>query len=118
MAMMGSGVADGEDRARRATEDAIASPLLEDINLSGVKGILANITCGMDLSIGEFDEVGGILRDIDSDDANVVVGTVIDHSANEGEQRVTVVATGLGETISSKERTVMLVPQGDTEAAT
>ncbi len=74
MAMMGSGVASGEDRARRATEDAIASPLLEDINLSGVKGILANITAGMDLSIGEFDEVGGnILRDIASDDATVVV---------------------------------------------
>jgi len=116
MAMMGSGVADGEDRARRATEDAIASPLLEDINLSGVKGILANITCGMDLSIGEFDEVGGILRDIASDDATVVVGTVIDPSANEGELRVTVVATGLGETQRRTERPVKLVAQGGGEA--
>jgi cell division protein FtsZ len=118
MAMMGSGVADGEDRARRATEDAIASPLLEDINLSGVKGILANITCGMDLSIGEFDEVGGILRDIASDDATVVVGTVIDPSATEGELRVTVVATGLGETQRRTERPVKLVAQGGGEAET
>lgn len=118
MAMMGSGVADGEDRARRATEDAIASPLLEDINLSGVKGILANITCGMDLSIGEFDEVGGILRDIASDDATVVVGTVIDPSATEGELRVTVVATGLGETQRKAERPVKLVAQGGGESGT
>src|SRR6056297_2030178 len=95
MAMMGSGAAVGDERARQATEDAIASPLLEDINLSGVKGILANITAGTDLSIGEFDEVGGILRDIASDDATVVVGTVIDPSMTEGELRVTVVATGL-----------------------
>ncbi|MGH8225612.1 MAG: cell division protein FtsZ [Gammaproteobacteria bacterium] len=112
MAMMGSGVASGEDRARRATEDAIASPLLEDINLSGVKGILANITAGMDLSIGEFDEVGGILRDIASDDATVVVGTVIDPAATDGELRVTVVATGLGHTHREVERPVKLVAQG------
>jgi cell division protein FtsZ len=116
MAMMGSGVASGDDRARRATEDAIASPLLEDVNLSGVKGILANITAGMDLSIGEFDEVGGILRDIASDDATVVVGTVIDPAATEGELRVTVVATGLGERERQRERPVKLVAQGGGEA--
>ena len=113
MAMMGSGAAVGEERARRATEDAIASPLLEDINLSGVKGILANITAGTDLSIGEFDEVGGILRDIASDDATVVVGTVIDPSMTEGELRVTVVATGLASTRQEVERPEMkLVAQG------
>ncbi len=117
MAMMGSGVASGDDRARRATEDAIASPLLEDVNLSGVKGILANITAGMDLSIGEFDEVGGILRDIASDDATVVVGTVIDPAATDGELRVTVVATGLGERQHKTERPpVKLVAQGGGEA--
>ncbi|MGH8273188.1 MAG: cell division protein FtsZ [Gammaproteobacteria bacterium] len=116
MAMMGSGVASGDDRARRATEDAIASPLLEDINLSGVKGILANITAGMDLSIGEFDEVGSILRDIASDDATVVVGTVIDPAATDGELRVTVVATGLGERREERERPVKLVAQGGGEA--
>lgn len=104
MAMMGSGSATGDERARRATEDAIASPLLEDINLSGVKGILANITAGMDLSIGEFDEVGGVLRDIASEDATVVVGTVIDPGMTEGEIRITVVATGLVQTREPGER--------------
>lgn len=118
MAMMGSGAAVGEERARRATEDAIASPLLEDINLSGVKGILANISAGTDMSIGEFDEVGGILRDIASDDATVVVGTVIDPSMTEGELRVTVVATGLGSRQHEAERPEMkLVAQGGGDAA-
>ncbi len=113
MAMMGSGAAVGDERAREATEDAIASPLLEDVNLSGVKGILANITAGTDLSIGEFDEVGGILRDIASDDATVVVGTVIDPSMTEGELRVTVVATGLASNRQDVERPEMkLVAQG------
>ncbi len=113
MAMMGSGAATGEERARRATEDAIASPLLEDINLSGVKGILANISAGTDMSIGEFDEVGSILRDIASDDATVVVGTVIDPSMTEGELRVTVVATGLGPRQHEVERPeIKLVAQG------
>lgn len=107
MAMMGSGAATGDDRARRATEQAIASPLLEDVNLSGVKGILANITAGMDLTIGEFDEVGGLLRDIASDDATVVVGTVIDPELNEDELRVTVVATGLGGNSKGVERPEM-----------
>lgn len=95
MAMMGTGTASGESRAQQATEEAIASPLLEDINLSNVQGILANITAGMDLSIGEFNEVGGILKDIASEDATVVAGAVIDPGMPEGELRVTVVATGL-----------------------
>ncbi|HEX5313391.1 MAG TPA: cell division protein FtsZ [Gammaproteobacteria bacterium] len=107
MAMMGSGAAQGEGRARKATESAIASPLLEDVSLSGVKGILANITAGMDLTIGEFDEVGNILRDIASDDATVVVGTVIDPGMNDGELRVTVVATGLGRQRAEAERPEM-----------
>ncbi|MGH7688566.1 MAG: cell division protein FtsZ [Gammaproteobacteria bacterium] len=117
MAMMGSGAARGEERARRATEDAIASPLLEDVSLSGVKGILANITAGMDLSIGEFDEVGNILRDIASDDATVVVGTVIDPAMTEGEIRVTVVATGLGHSRREAERPeIKLVARGGGQA--
>lgn len=118
MAMMGSGAASGEERARRATEDAIASPLLEDVSLSGVKGILANITAGMDLSIGEFDEVGNILRDIASDDATVVVGTVIDPAMTDGELRVTVVATGLGQIRRGAERPEMkLVAQAGGDGA-
>ncbi len=97
MAMMGSGVATGEDRAREAAEAAVASPLLEDVNLAGAKGILVNVTAGMDLAIGEFQEVGNTVKEFASDDATVVVGTVID-PAMSGEVRVTVVATGLGRT--------------------
>jgi cell division protein FtsZ len=95
MAMMGSGVARGENRAKDAAELAVSSPLLEDINLSGAHGILVNVTAGMDLSIGEFQEVGNIVKQFASDDATVVVGTVIDPELSD-EMRVTVVATGLG----------------------
>lgn len=95
MAMMGSGKAQGDDRAVIAAEAAISSPLLEDINLSGARGILVNITAGMDLSIGEFDEVGNTVKQFASDNATVVVGTVIDPEMS-GEMRVTIVATGLG----------------------
>ncbi len=94
MAMMGTGCAQGKDRAREAAEQAVASPLLDDINLAGARGVLVNVTAGLDLSIGEFDEVGNIVKDFASDDATVVVGTVIDPEMN-GELRVTLVATGL-----------------------
>ena len=95
MAMMGSGVASGENRAREAAEAAVSSPLLEDINLAGAHGILVNVTAGMDLSIGEFQEVGQIVKQFASEDATVVVGTVIDPELT-NQVRVTVVATGLG----------------------
>ena len=95
MAMMGSGAASGEGRARAAAEAAVSSPLLEDINLAGAHGILVNVTAGMDLSIGEFQEVGQIVKQFASDDATVVVGTVIDPELS-NQVRVTVVATGLG----------------------
>lgn len=93
-AMMGTGVARGDDRAREATEAAINSPLLEDIDLKGASGILVNITAGMDLSLGEFAEVGEVVEEYASDNATVVVGTVIDPDMSE-ELKVTVVATGL-----------------------
>ena len=96
MAMMGTGVASGENRAREAAEAAIASPLLEDINLSGAKGILVNITAGLDMSIGEFEEVGETVKNFTSEGAIVVVGTVIDPEMRD-EVRVTVVVTGLGQ---------------------
>jgi cell division protein FtsZ len=102
VAMMGSGSARGEGRARAAAEDAIHSPLLEDVNLSGARGILVNITAGLDLTIGEFDEVGNTVKEVACDDATVVVGTVIDPDM-EDELRVTVVATGLGEMAVRKE---------------
>jgi cell division protein FtsZ len=95
MAMMGSGAASGEGRAREAAEAAVSSPLLEDINLAGAHGILVNVTAGMDLSIGEFQEVGNIVKQFASEDATVVVGTVIDPELS-NQVRVTVVATGLG----------------------
>jgi len=103
MAVMGNGVASGEGRAREAAERAIACPLLEDVNLAGAKGILVNITAGMDMGIGEFDEVGQAIREFASDDAQVVVGTVIDPEL-ENEMRVTVVATGLGRPRGADER--------------
>ena len=96
MAMMGAGSASGENRAREAATAAISSPLLEDVNISGAQGILVNVTAGLDLSIGELDDVGTAITDLASDDANVVVGTVIDANMAEGELRVTMVATGLG----------------------
>ncbi|MFT5482420.1 MAG: cell division protein FtsZ [Halieaceae bacterium] len=95
MAMMGTGYATGENRAREAAQAAIMSPLLEDINLQGARGILVNITAGLDLSLGEFSEVGDIIEEFASENATVVVGTVIDPDMSE-EIKVTVVATGLG----------------------
>ncbi len=95
LAMMGTGRATGENRAREAAAEAIASPLLENIDLAGARGLLVNITAGMDLTIGEFDEVGNIITELASDDATVVVGTAIDPDM-EGELRVTIVATGIG----------------------
>ncbi len=95
LAVMGSGQASGEGRAREAAERAVACPLLEDANIAGAHGILVNVTAGMDLSIGEFDEVGNAVKEFASEDATVVVGTVIDPEL-ESELRVTVVATGLG----------------------
>jgi cell division protein FtsZ len=96
MAMMGSGIATGEDRARVAAEAAVHSPLLEDINLQGARGILVNITAGPDLSLGEFSDVGDTIEEFASDNATVVVGTVIDPEMGD-QLRVTVVATGLGQ---------------------
>ncbi len=95
MAMMGSGVAAGEDRARQAAETAIASPLLEDVDLEGARGILVNVTAGPNLSMGEFGTVGQAVRELASDNATIVIGTVIDEDMGD-ELRVTVVATGIG----------------------
>lgn len=94
-AMMGSGVAKGEDRAEVAAEMAISSPLLEDINLSGARGVLVNITAGFDLRLDEFETVGNTVRAFASDNATVVIGSALDPQMQE-ELRVTVVATGIG----------------------
>lgn len=101
--MMGFGEASGDNRAREAAEKAISSPMLEDIDLAGVKGILVNITTGLGLTIGEFDEVGSVVRELVNDNVTVVVGTVID-PAMQDSIRVTVIVTGLdGETQSQQD---------------
>ena len=100
MAMMGTGSASGEDRAREAAEAAIRSPLLEDVDLQGARGILVNITASESLSLGEFSEVGDTVEEFASDQATVVVGTVIDETLGD-ELKVTVVATGLGQALSA-----------------
>ena len=106
--MMGSGRASGEERAKIAAEAAIASPLLEDVNLAGAKGILVNVT-GKDLTLGEFQDIGDIVSTFASDDATVVMGTAVDE-AMEDELRVTVVATGLGATTLQPNK-VKIVPR-------
>ena len=116
LAMMGSGSSSGDDRAREAAEAAVSSPLLEDINLAGANGILVNVTAGMDLSIGEFQEVGNTVKEFASDDATVVVGTVIDADMTD-RIRVTVVATGLGQAAAQAESPMRIVrrPAANTE---
>ncbi|MGE0482799.1 MAG: cell division protein FtsZ [Gammaproteobacteria bacterium] len=109
MAMMGSGSARGQDRARVAAEAAISSPLLEDINLAGAKGILVNVTSGLDLKMGEFEEVGNTVKNFASDNATVVVGTVIDPNM-EDEIRVTVVATGIGSDARARDEAAVPAP--------
>lgn len=113
MAMMGTGGATGENRAREAAEKAIRSPLLEDIDLHGARGILVNITAGPDLSIGEFNDVGATVQEFASQDATIVVGTSIDMEMSD-ELRVTVVAAGLE---GLKEKAAVATPQRETVAA-
>ncbi|SCZ50404.1 cell division protein FtsZ [Thiohalomonas denitrificans] len=108
MAMMGTGSASGDTRARQAAEAAVSSPLLEDVNLSGARGILVNVTAGMDMSMGEFQDVGDTIAEFASENATVVVGTVIDPEMSD-ELRVTVVATGLGPDGAKSEESVKLV---------
>jgi cell division protein FtsZ len=95
MAMMGSATAAGMDRARAAAEQAVASPLLEDVNLSGARGILVNITASSGMKMREVHEVMNTIKGFTADDATVIVGTVIDENMQDN-LRVTMVATGLG----------------------
>lgn len=106
MAMMGTGASSGEDRAREAAESAISSPLLEDIDITDARGVLVNITAGLDMSIGEFEAVGEVIKSFASANGTVVVGTVIDPDMTNGELRVTVVVTGLDKNMQSGSSTV------------
>jgi cell division protein FtsZ len=119
MAVMGAGQAEGEDRAIMAVQSAIGSPLLEDVNVQGARGILVNITAGMNLTMREFEEIGAAVATLASDDATVVIGTVIDPEIGD-ELRVTVVATGLGDSqnicrpVEDIESTIHVVRNGTT----
>ena len=103
LAMMGTGRATGDDRARKAAKEAISSPLLEDVNLAGARGILVNMTAGLDVTIGEFEEMGDVIEEFASEDATVVVGSVIDPEMT-NEVRVTIIATGVGAAVKREER--------------
>lgn len=94
LAMMGTGIARGDDRAQAAAEAAIQNPLLDDVNLHGANGILVNITSGSDITMAEFGEIGQVVGEFAAEDATVVIGTAIDPEMQD-EIKVTVVATGL-----------------------
>ena len=122
MAVMGAGQASGEDRAIMAVQAAIGSPLLDDVDLQGACGVLVNITAGLNLTMREFQEVGAAVSGFASDDATVVIGTVIDPEIGD-ELRVTVVATGLGGSQTKRmpeeviEQTIHVVRNGTTGMA-
>ncbi|GAB2669984.1 cell division protein FtsZ [Arenimonas aestuarii] len=114
LAMMGTGVARGDDRAQAAAEAAISNPLLDEVNLSGANGVLVNITAGPDFTMAEFDEIGRIIEEFSSEDATVVIGTSLDPDMQD-EVRVTVVATGLNrgvvrQPVRAPEREVQRAP--------
>jgi cell division protein FtsZ len=94
--MMGTGEAQGEERASKAANIAISSPLLEDIRLDGSRGILVSISGGVDMSMHEFEEVGAVVSQFADGEANIIIGTTLDESLGD-RIRVTVVATGLEE---------------------
>lgn len=116
MAMMGSATASGTDRALEAARAAISSPLLEDTDISGARGILVNVTAGMDMAIGEFEEVGNTVRELASDDATLVIGTVLDPELK-GDLRVTMVATGIGGSEKPAQNPYTVVPSTPRETS-
>ncbi len=116
MAMMGSAQAAGADRAIIAAEQAVASPLLEDVNLSGARGILVNITASMSLKMKEVHDVMNTIKGFTADDATVIVGTVIDESMQDG-LRVTMVATGLGLPVNRQQNKPLTIIKTGTDSA-
>lgn len=108
MAMMGSAVAEGVDRARLAAEEAVASPLLEEITLTGARGVLVNITASSAMKMREVQEVMDIVKKMTAEDATIIVGTVIDENMNE-DLRVTLVATGLGNVMQQSQRPMTII---------
>ena len=103
MAMMGAGAARGENRAIEAAQRAISSPLLDDVSIRGAKGVLINITGGLDLALHEVDQAASLIQQEADDDANIIFGAVIDEKM-ENEIRITVIATGFGESLEQSMR--------------
>lgn len=119
MAMMGSAAAVGADRARIAAQQAVASPLLEDVNLAGARGVLVNVTASTSFKMKEYYEVMNTIKGFTAEEATVIVGTVIDENIGD-ELRVTIVATGLGSPIARQQPKPVIVKTGtdDYSAAT
>jgi cell division protein FtsZ len=115
MAMMGSAIAAGLDRAHSAAEQAVASPLLEDVNLAGARGVLVNITASSSLKMKEVHEVMNTIKGFTAEDATVIVGTVIDE-AMENRLRVTMVATGLGGAVNRHQQKPLTMVKTGTDA--
>ncbi|BBP05768.1 cell division protein FtsZ [Sulfuriferula plumbiphila] len=111
MAMMGSAVASGAERARQAAQQAVASPLLEDVNLAGARGVLVNITASAHLKMREIHEVMNTIKSFTADEATVIVGAVVDENMGE-ELRVTMVATGLGSPVARSQPKPVIVKTG------
>jgi cell division protein FtsZ len=99
LALMGAGRASGEDRALKATQQAISSPLLEEATIEGAKGVLINITGGSDLTLYEVNEASSIIREAADENANIIFGAVIDESLRD-EMKITVIATGFDKEVS------------------
>lgn len=116
MAMMGSAAASGLDRARVAAQKAVASPLLEDVNLAGARGVLVNVTASSSLKMKEYLEVMNTVKDFTAEEATVIVGTVIDENIGD-ELRVTIVATGLGNPVVRQQAKPMIVKTGTDDYA-
>ena len=111
MAMMGSAAATGADRARQAAQQAVASPLLEDVNLAGARGVLVNVTASNSFKMKEYHEVMNTIKSFTAEEATVIVGMVFDENIGE-ELRVTIVATGLGSPVARQQAKPMIVKTG------
>ena len=110
MAMMGSATATGTDRAQKSAKNAMASPLLEDVDLSGARGVLVNITASASFTMREYKDVMGCVRSVAADDATVIIGHVVDESMGDA-MRVTIVATGLGKPRANQQKPVLAYEQ-------
>ena len=96
-AVMGIGIASGEERAEEAVEQAISCPLLEDVDLSNARGVLVHIVAGMDFAWDEYETVGDALREFASEDSQIIIGVTVDPTIDSADLHVTVIVTGLGE---------------------